>query len=122
MPLDSAAWEAALDPASIGQWLTDGKVALDLIRSAGALLPTGKRLAVEQKASEAEAALKLAEASAAQALGYKLCRCAFPPEITLWDKEDRAHVCGRCGDRKYEGLRISPEALEQARARPRRSY
>ena len=106
-----------MDPAVIGQYLTDGKAALDLLRSAGALLPVARRRAVEQKTDEAEAALKIAAASAAQALGYKLCRCVFPPEIMLWDKVDRAHVCGRCGDRRFEGMRISAEALEHSRGR-----
>ena len=67
------------------------KAAIDLYRTAKAAffdalnhLPEGKdKEAAAQSLEEAEKATQLAEASIAQALGYELCRCEFPPTPML---------------------------------------
>lgn len=67
------------------------KAGLDLIQStlgvfkdARDLLPEGpKRDAVTEGLEKAERATQLAEAQIAQALGYTLCKCSFPPRIML---------------------------------------
>lgn len=73
------------------QELAQAKVGFDLLRTAiGAvgdardLLPKGKkRDAVTQTLEEAAKAAQIAEATVAQALGYELCRCEFPPTPML---------------------------------------
>jgi hypothetical protein len=67
------------------------KSAIDLMRNAIGLAREANELskdgAAKQAAAtgllEAERATRLAEAQIAQALGYKLCQCAFPPHIML---------------------------------------
>ena len=71
--------------------LPEIKVALDLFRTAiGAakdasdLLPEGdEKEAATQTLEEASKAAQLSEATIAQALGYELCRCEFPPIVML---------------------------------------
>lgn len=58
--------------------------ALDGIRKVRDLLPANKRRdEIDEGIAEAERNTKLAEAQIAQALGYQLCRCKFPPIIML---------------------------------------
>ncbi|MGE0256023.1 MAG: hypothetical protein AB7N54_17985 [Alphaproteobacteria bacterium] len=83
-------------------YLTTGfqaaKSALDLLRSFRDLLPAGpQRERAEQKITDAETALAAGEAQMAQALGFKLCRCTFPPQIMLWRESAKADVCPACG-------------------------
>ena len=67
------------------------KAAIDLCRTAKAAffdalnhLPEGKdKEAAAQSLEEAEKATQLAEASIAQAFGYELCKCEFPPTPML---------------------------------------
>ncbi len=67
------------------------KSGLDLFRSAVGLvsdvtkaLPEGtKKEAATKSLLEAAKAVQIAEASVAQALGYELCKCAFPPTPML---------------------------------------
>lgn len=47
------------------------------------------------------------EAELAKKLGYKLCRCSFPPEIMLWNKDHGASFCPKCNDRNP--VRIDPD-------------
>ena len=71
--------------------LNQFKSAFDLLRSAVGLasdvtkaLPEGTRKEAAIKSLlEAEKAAQIAEASVAQALGYELCKCAFPPTPML---------------------------------------
>ena len=76
--------------------------AIGLAKRAKDLLPEGpEKKAVEQNLEEAERGSKLAEAQIAQALGYMLCKCTFPPQIMLKTGHSRAHgdhfQCPRCG-------------------------
>ncbi|MFZ1445196.1 MAG: hypothetical protein WAS49_06925 [Candidatus Dechloromonas phosphoritropha] len=58
--------------------------ALSAIKTAKDLLPEGKEKKVAERAvEEAISAAKLAEVQAATALGYPLCRCAWPPTIMV---------------------------------------
>ena len=73
-----------------------------LLREAKDVLPDGpKRTSLEQSLEQAEKNSKLAEAQIAKALGYMLCRCAFPPQIMLKTGSSRAHgdhfQCPSCG-------------------------
>lgn len=57
---------------------------IGLIKQTKDLLPDGaNKTAIEKSLHEADKATKLAESQIALALGYKLCKCTFPPQIML---------------------------------------
>lgn len=93
--------------------LTDLKVAFDTLKIAIAiakeakdLLPEGeKKQTLVNSLSAAERQTQIAEAQVANALGYQLCRCTFPPQIMLrigYKTQDYAvheHFrCPQCGN------------------------
>ena len=83
----------------IAAFLSAGKSALDLVKGIRDELPKDARSkALGDEIEKAEAALKMTQAEAAKALGYRLCHCALPPEPMLWDKDRRKNVCPKCGD------------------------
>ena len=53
--------------------------------------------ALSAQLDAAERQLKLSEAQVAHALEYPLCRCTFPPQIMLFDKDKDADICPLCG-------------------------
>ena len=59
--------------------------AMGLLKDAKDLLPSGDKRdeAISQALVAAESSSKIAEAEIAKALGYALCKCAFPPTIML---------------------------------------
>ena len=60
------------------------RTALGLIKDVQGIMPAGeKKDAVAASLAEASTQLKLAQAQIAQGLGYKLCRCTFPPTPML---------------------------------------
>jgi hypothetical protein len=62
-------------------------------------LPKGQKSdEATQQIEKAEQALKKSEAEFAKGLGFRLCRCTWPPQIMLWDKDRRKNVCPACGD------------------------
>lgn len=79
------------DIATIKTAIDGVKTGLDLLRSvigltrdAKELLPDGSQKdAITRSLEEAEKASRLAEAQIAQALGYHLCKCTFPPQTML---------------------------------------
>jgi hypothetical protein len=81
-------------------YLTAAKSALDIIKGIRAELPKGPEAdKAQQQIDEAEAALKTTKAQLAKSLGFRLCKCSFPPSIMLLRKEERAYSCPECGDR-----------------------
>ncbi len=73
-----------------------------LLKQTKDLLPDGaEKKTVEKSLEEVEKKSELAQAQVAQALGYQLCRCTFPPQIMLKTGSSRAHgdhfQCPRCG-------------------------
>jgi hypothetical protein len=76
------------------------KTTLDIFKALRAEIPSGPKADLAQKQIEkAESALRKAEVQLANGLGYQLCRCTFPPQITLWSKDERTNICPRCGDK-----------------------
>jgi hypothetical protein len=58
--------------------------AVGLVKKTQDLLPDSvEKEAIVSSLAEANKASKLAEAQIAQALGYKLCQCTFPPQVML---------------------------------------
>lgn len=93
---------------SINEYLTAGKAAIDIFKSVKAGLPKGEASdKVGAQIATAERAFKASEAELAKKLGYKLCRCSFPPEIMLWNKDHGASFCPKCNDRNP--VRIDPD-------------
>lgn len=74
-----------------------GGKAITLIKQVKDLLPQSPQRDVAEKAIEdAEKAFRIAEAKAAQGLGYELCQCTWPPQIMLKSPNDKAK-CPKCG-------------------------
>jgi hypothetical protein len=83
-----------MEPEEISAWVTAGKGALDLMRSAWHAMPKGeKKDELEAKVKKAEDALQTSSANLAKSFGYKLCQCTFPPQIMLWQESTNSHVC-----------------------------
>jgi len=58
--------------------------AIGLVKKTQEILPhSQEKEAIERSLNEASKAAKLAEAQIAQALGYHLCKCTFPPQVML---------------------------------------
>jgi hypothetical protein len=80
--------------------------AIGLVKDAKDLLPPDdkREAAISQALVMAESSAKIAEAEIAKALGYELCKCAFPPTIMLTVGEHNGrpttgpvYECPRCG-------------------------
>ena len=81
-------------------YLTAAKTALDIIKGVRSELPKGPEAdKAQQQIEKAETALKTSEAELAKALGFKLCRCKFPPPIMLWSAAEASNICPACGDK-----------------------
>jgi hypothetical protein len=81
-------------------YLTAAKTALDLVKGLRSELPKGdKSDQIEKNIDDAERALKASEAELAKGLGYRICRCTFPPQIMLWREKEKANIYGQCGSR-----------------------
>lgn len=82
MDMDLATITAGMAAAKAG--FETLRTAAGLVKDAQGLLPAGeKKDAVARTLEEADRQVRLAEAQIAQALGYPLCRCAFPPTPML---------------------------------------
>lgn len=97
--------------------------AIGLAKDAKDLLPTGTatREAITSSLNQAERAGQLAEAQIAQALGYRLCQCVFPPQIMLSIGYHSTGVeqfeCSRCRMRHPSDQLFRSIAEEERRAR-----
>jgi hypothetical protein len=91
--------------SEIATVLNSFKTALDVIKGVRDMLPRNDAEKVSIAIANAEAALARSDAELAKALDYRLCQCMFPPQIMLWRKAERAHVCPNpaCGDKKEVG-------------------
>ncbi|TAL81951.1 MAG: hypothetical protein EPN75_03320 [Beijerinckiaceae bacterium] len=106
-----------MTPTEMTAWMTAGKGAVDLMRSAWQLMPKGERKdQIEEKVTQVETALRASDAALAQALGYKLCRCTFPPQIMLWRQSEGTNICELCGSK--DPTPISDKVLDMARRGP----
>ena len=72
------------------EYLGAAKTALDILRGVQAELPKGEKADKAQKQiDQAADAIKKSEAELAKGLGFRLCRCTFPPQIMLWKADQR---------------------------------
>ena len=94
------------------------KVLVDLFKSAKDALPDDlpKKAEITRQIDAAEKATQLAEAQVAEALGYVLCQCTWPPQIMLRKGYDNVRsqdilVCENCNNRQPPELESSGPAL-----------
>ena len=77
------------------------RTALGAAKDAKDLLPESEeKESVTRRLDEAERAVQLGEAQIAQALGYHLCKCTFPPQIMLskgYQQYQEKFECPKCG-------------------------
>ncbi len=78
------------------------RTAIGLAKDSKELLSDpGKQAAFTKGLDEADKASRLAEVQIAQALGYHLCQCTFPPQVMLSsgrsEKGRELFMCSRCG-------------------------
>lgn len=71
--------------------------AIEALKSLKDLLPNSpQKTAAELTLTQAEKSFQIAEAQAAEYLGYVLCRCDWPPQIGLRQSDD-SFRCPKCG-------------------------
>ena len=74
--------DSAMESVKIG--LSLFSEAIGLARKTQEILPESEdKVAIGKSLMEADKAVKFAEAQIAQALGYNLCKCTFPPQVML---------------------------------------
>ena len=82
------------DPVHAAGWLALGRLALEILRGAIGLAPRPPLDVHEaRRRAKAELCADLLNARLARDLGYRLCRCAFPPRPMLWNAASGAFVC-----------------------------
>ena len=111
-----------IDPTETGAWAVAAKSVIELLKSARNLLPKGAdKDAIAHKIEEAEQAIGRADAKLAKELGYKLCKCTFPPKPMLWNETRKLFVCQNpdCGRTTSSGMGITEETLRSISRRPR---
>jgi hypothetical protein len=79
------------------EYIKTGTEAFVLLKALYPLLPLSNRDDVAAKIEAAEIALQKADAALAQAYGFKLHDCKFPPQIMLWNEQLKERVCQNCG-------------------------
>lgn len=93
--MDIAAFTAALALAKQG---------LDILQGIKDLMPESKD---KERAStlleQADHSFRIAEAQAAQQLGYMLCQCTWPPQICVGTSQT-GFRCPQCNADPYDGF------------------
>lgn len=74
------------------------KTVLDLFKGVRDEMPKVTTPKIDEEIAKAEKALKESKAELAKALGFRLCKCTFPGEPMLWNKDLRKEICPVCGD------------------------
>jgi hypothetical protein len=117
------------DPVTIVSAIPAVRSAFDALRSVIGLVKDTKDLlpkdqktdAITAALATAESSSRVAEAEVAKALGYQLCKCAYPPTImlTVGELDGRSKLglgavyeCPRCGYNTagpYLYKRLAPE-------------
>jgi hypothetical protein len=80
-------------PGQVAEFIKAGSEAIVLLKALYPLLPTQAQDEIEAKIEAVEEALHKANVELAKTWDYKLCRCTFPPQIMLWNKDKRTNIC-----------------------------
>jgi len=87
-----------MDTTGLVAGITIFSSALSALKQAIDLLPDGaKKEAAKEAAERAEREFKVAEAAAAQNMGYLICKNHFPPGVML-SADDVHWKCSDCGN------------------------
>jgi hypothetical protein len=81
--------------SEVGFWVVLAKQALDVMKAAKELIPVDRRPEMDRAIEQADQQLRRSDAALAQALGYPLCRCTFPPQVMLANGRD-GYYCPGC--------------------------
>lgn len=87
----------------VAEYIKASKDVMEIFKTMVGFLPKGEEAdEAEKRLEQAEKALRASEAQLAQALGYQLCQCTFPPQIMLSTGRHPVHgneiyKCERCG-------------------------
>ncbi|MCK4842148.1 MAG: hypothetical protein KAT04_09750 [Methylococcales bacterium] len=85
--------------AEITSLVATSKIIVELLKEVKNLIPEGSdKEDISRRITQAEKDINLAESSAAKDLGYSLCKCTFPPQIMLFDKDRKQNLCSACGN------------------------
>ena len=104
----------------ISEYIKAGTEAIVLIKTLYPLLPTQSRDEVEAKIAAAEDALQKANVFLAQAWGFSIHDCSFPPQIMLWKEDIKERVCPGCGHTTNFNRPLSPAGGQLTSARANR--
>lgn len=74
-------------------WVAFARHGAALLRHALGLRGGARATAALPRAADVWPPESVARAQTAQALGYRLCRCEFPPRPMLWSNARRVFVC-----------------------------
>jgi hypothetical protein len=102
---DLVSWKQAIE--SVKSAVDPGRSIFGLFKDAKSVVGESERRAIETSLQHAQEALdqadrqiKIAEAQAAKALGYKICQCTIPPQIMLsigyHERGEERFECPRC--------------------------
>ena len=90
---------SAMQSVKVGISLLSDTIGL-IAKIKEALPDSQEKEIINKSLEEAMKATSLAEAQIAQALGYKLCQCTFPPQIMLssgYEDYKEVFKCSKCG-------------------------
>ncbi len=93
--------------------LTGIKTVMEIVEKIIPTLPDSpEKEELTKELAEAQKAAGLAEAQAAQNLGYTLCHCTWPPRIMLqvrWDDDMQRYIfqCSKCQDEYPKPLKTT---------------
>ena len=94
------------DLSGVGETFASLRNIFGLFRDVKGLLGEGKQKEAEELISRAERQSVAAEAQLARALGYRLHRCTWPPQIMLLEPdlsgETEIFKCPNCGNHEEE--------------------
>jgi hypothetical protein len=94
--------------AEITSILGIARAAIDIGKEAKELLPEGQdKSNIETRLVKTEKELAIAEAETAKELGYDICKCTFPPQIMLFNKDSGASQCPNCNHKISKGSYVS---------------
>lgn len=93
------------------EYITAANGLLQIFKGIKGELPKQQADKAEASIKKAEEALKNTEAEVAKALGFKLCKCTFPPQIMLWKEQEKTNVCPSCGSKnppRHDNSNLKP--------------
>jgi len=93
-----------MDIAAFTTALALAKQGMDILRGIRDLMPDSKEKEHASKLlDQADHSFRIAEAQAAQQLGYMICQCTWPPQICVGTSQN-GFRCPKCNSDPYNGF------------------